>query len=50
MEQSIAESPNLSIGSRDILTDILRRGAEKMLAKAIEKEVAEYIAEAARPV
>lgn len=34
----------MSIGSRDILTDILRRGAEEMLAMAIENEVAEYIA------
>lgn len=44
MEQSTAGSHNLSIGSRDILTDILRRGAEEMLAMAIENEVAEYIA------
>lgn len=44
MEQSTTEGQNLSIGSRDILTDILRRGAEEMLAMAIENEVAEYIA------
>jgi transposase-like protein len=44
MKEGIAEDHNLSIGSRDILTDILRRGAEQMLARAIENEVAEYIA------
>ncbi len=44
MEQSTAEGHNLSIGSRDVLTDVLRRGAEDLLAMAIENEVAEYIA------
>src|SRR4030042_1436957 len=44
MEQSTAEGHNLSIGSRDILTEILRRGAEELLAMAIENEVAEYLA------
>jgi hypothetical protein len=43
MKQGTAEGHNLSIGSRDILTDILRRGAEQMLAAAIENEVCEYI-------
>jgi len=44
MEQSTAEGHNLSIGSRDILTEILRRGAEELLAMTIENEVAEYVA------
>jgi len=30
--------------ARDVLTEILRQGAQQMLAAAIEKEVAEYIA------
>jgi len=30
--------------ARDVLTDILRQGAQRMLATAIENEVAEYIA------
>ena len=33
----------VSISSRDVLTDILRQGAQKMLAEAIEHEVAEYL-------
>lgn len=44
MKQDIAEGHNLSIGCRDILTDILRQGAQEMLADAIRNEVAEYVA------
>lgn len=33
----------MSMTSRDVLTDILRQGAQKMLAEAIENEVAEYL-------
>jgi transposase-like protein len=33
----------LSIRPRDVLSDILRQGAQEMLATAIENEVAEYI-------
>jgi putative transposase len=33
----------VSIGSKDALTEILRRGAQQMLARAIENEVAEYL-------
>jgi putative transposase len=33
----------LSIRPRDVLTDILRQGAQEMLATAIENEVAEYV-------
>jgi transposase-like protein len=34
---------HLSVNSQDVLTEILRQGAQKMLAQAIENEVAEYI-------
>lgn len=44
MKEDTAQGHNLSIGCRDILTDILRQGAQEMLAIAIENEVAEYIA------
>jgi len=43
-KQDTREGHNLSIGSRDILTDILRQGAQQMLAEAIKSEVSEYIA------
>jgi putative transposase len=33
----------MSIGSKDALTEILRQGAQQMLARAIENEVAEYL-------
>lgn len=32
MEQNTVQGHNLSIGCRDILTDILRQGAQEMLA------------------
>jgi transposase-like protein len=43
MEQGTAKTECLSIRPRDVLTDILRQGAQEMLATAIENEVAEYI-------
>jgi putative transposase len=43
MEQGTAKAECLSIRPRDVLTDILRQGAQEMLATAIENEVAEYI-------
>ncbi len=43
MEQSTVPTECLSIRSRDVLTDILRQGAQQMLAAAVEHEVAEYI-------
>jgi putative transposase len=43
MEQSTPKTECLSIRPRDVLTDILRQGAQEMLAAAIENEVAEYI-------
>ena len=35
---------HLSIQSRDVLTEILRQGAQEMLAAAVEEEVLEYVA------
>lgn len=43
MEQGTSQTEYLSIRPRDVLTDILRQGAQEMLATAIENEVAEYI-------
>ncbi len=43
MEQDTPKTECLSIRPRDVLTDILRQGAQEMLATAIENEVAEYI-------
>ena len=44
----MAESSNSTLSlpaasSRDVLTDILRDGAQRLLAQAIEAEVAEWI-------
>jgi putative transposase len=43
MEQDTVNTECLSIRPRDVLTDLLRQGAQEMLATAIENEVAEYI-------
>jgi len=43
MEQGTPKTECLSIRPRDVLSDILRQGAQQMLAAAIENEVAEYI-------
>jgi len=43
MENDTTNAQPMSITSRDVLTDILRQGAQKMLAEAIENEVAEYL-------
>ena len=43
MKQCTIHNESVSISSRDILTEILRRGAQEMLAQAINNEVAEYI-------
>ena len=43
MKQCTIHNESVSMSSRDVLTDILRRGAQDMLAEAIENEVAEYI-------
>jgi len=43
MKHCTIQNEHVSIGSRDVLTEILRQGAQEMLAQAIENEVAEYI-------
>jgi putative transposase len=43
MEQDTVNTECLSIRPRDVLTDLLRQGAQQMLATAIENEVAEYV-------
>ena len=43
MEQCTIHNESVSSSSRDVLTEILRRGAQTLLAEAIENEVAEYI-------
>jgi putative transposase len=45
MQESTVSTNVVSIGSKDILTEILRDGAQKMLATAIDCEVNEYLAE-----
>ena len=44
MEQDTTIPTALTESPRDILTEILHRGAQQMLAAAIENEVAEYLA------
>jgi len=43
MEQCTINNEPVSISSRDVLTEILRRGARDMLVEAVENEVAEYV-------
>lgn len=45
MKKDMTHSEAASTKSQDVLTEILRQGAQKMLATAIENEVVEYIAE-----
>jgi transposase-like protein len=45
MKKDMTHSEAASTQSRDVLTEILRQGAQKMLATAIENEVVEYIGE-----
>jgi len=45
MEQVTAKTETLAIGPRDILGEILKTGAQQMLAQAVEAEVAAYIAD-----
>ena len=45
MEKDTTNTQVMSMTSRDVLSDILRQGAQKMLAMAIENEVAEYVGE-----
>ena len=44
MKKDTTSTEHLSINSRDVLTEVLRRGAQEMLATAIENEVLEYVA------
>jgi putative transposase len=43
MQQDTTGSTPLAIGLRDVLTQVLREGAQKMLAQAVEQEVADYL-------
>jgi transposase-like protein len=43
MRQDTTSGTALAIGARDVLTQVLREGAQKMLAQAIEQEVADYL-------
>jgi putative transposase len=43
MANSTVSKNIVSIGSKDVLNEILRQGAQQMLAHAIENEVAEYL-------
>ena len=45
MSEAITETIEFPGTSRDVLTDLLRRGAQEMLAAAIEAEVDEYLTE-----
>ena len=45
MKKDRIHKEHLSISSRDVLTTILRQGAQEMLAKAVENEVAEYLSD-----
>lgn len=45
MDKDTTNATTLAMGSRDVLTDILRNGAHTLLADAIENEVADYLAE-----
>jgi len=45
MEKDTTNSQVMSMTSRDVLSDILRQGAQQMLAMAVENEVGEYIGE-----
>ncbi len=45
MQEPTVETCVMPVPSRDALTEILRRGAQQMLAQTIETEVAEWIAQ-----
>jgi putative transposase len=44
MKKDTTKTHHMSTAYRDVLADILRQGAQEMLAAAIENEVAEYVA------
>jgi len=39
MDQNNENNAALTVGSRDVLTEILRQGAQRMLQEAIDAEV-----------
>ena len=43
MKENTTTPETLSIGTQDILTEILRQGAQQLLVDAIEQEVQDYI-------
>lgn len=45
MSEATTETIEFPVTPRDALTDLLRRGAQEMLAAAMEAEVDEYLAE-----
>lgn len=45
MNKDTTNSEHMSITSRDVLTEILRKGAQQMLAMAIENKVVQHIAD-----
>ncbi|UCG58639.1 MAG: hypothetical protein JSU70_03825 [Phycisphaerales bacterium] len=45
MKEDTVNSEQVSTISRDVLREILRKGAQQMLAMAIESEVGQYIAD-----
>lgn len=45
MEKDTTDTQVMSMTSRDVLSDILRQGAQQMLAMAVENEVGQYIGE-----
>ena len=49
-DQMQVNVPVGQIGPRDVLTQILRQGAQRMLTMAIESEVEEYLNEHCRQV
>jgi putative transposase len=44
MAEPTTSSVSFPVTARDVLTDVLRRGAQRMLTQAIEAEVAEWVA------
>jgi len=50
MDQNTVDDAALTMGSRDVLTEILRQGAQRMLQEVIEAEVSDYLARHAQAV
>jgi len=43
MKKTTTNTQSVSMTSRDVLTEILRKGAQDMLAEAVQKEIAQYV-------